>query len=89
VNTAVVIMKSLAYIPAQLTIPVGTTVIWTNQDTVSHTVSSGTPGALDGKFRSSTLTPGQAFSFTFNTAGSYPYFDEVYGSQMVGTVTVQ
>ncbi len=89
VNTAVVIMSSLAYVPAQLTVSVGTTVIWTNHDTVSHTVSSGTPGALDGKFRSDTLAPGQAFSFTFNTTGNYPYFDEIYGSQMTGAITVQ
>ena len=88
-NTAIVIMQSMAYIPAQLTITTGTTVIWTNRDTVTHTVSSGTGGALDGKFRSPQLGPNQSFSFTFNTAGPYPYFDEINGTQMTGTITVQ
>lgn len=88
-NTSVVIMQNIAYVPPTLTISVGQTVLWENMDSVSHTVSSGTPGNLDGKFRSSTLVPGQTFQFTFTTAGTYPYFCEIHGAQMTGTITVQ
>jgi LysM repeat protein len=88
-NTSVVVMQNIAYNPPALTISVGQTVLWENMDTVSHTVSSGTPGNLDNKFRSSTLPPGQTFSFQFTTAGTYPYFCEIHGASMVGTITVQ
>jgi len=35
------------------------------------------------------LTPQQTFSFTFTVPGSYPYFCEIHGAQMTGTITVQ
>lgn len=88
-NTGVVIMQNIAFLPNVITISVGQTVLWWNADSLSHTVSSGAPGALDGKFRSSQLAPGQSFSFTFTQAGTYPYFCEIYGARMTGTVTVQ
>ncbi|MCL4394444.1 MAG: LysM peptidoglycan-binding domain-containing protein [Chloroflexi bacterium] len=88
-NTAVVIMQSNAYVPNNVTITAGMTVLWENADTGNHTVSSGTPGNLDGNFRSDTIAPGGSFSFTFSTAGTYPYFDEIVGAAMTGTVTVQ
>ena len=87
-NTAIVNIQYNAYIPSQVTIPVGTTVIWTNHDTISHTVTSGV-GAPDNKFDSGILAPNQSYSHTFNATGSYPYYDGILGSQMSGTVTVQ
>jgi LysM repeat protein len=88
-NTAVVIMQNILFLPQQLTVTRGTTVIWKNTDSVNHTVTSGTPGAPDGKFRSPQLAPNQTFSWTFNDAGTYPYFDEIFGAQMTGTIIVQ
>ncbi len=88
-NTGVVIMQNIAFVPNVITIHTGQFVLWTNADSVTHTVSSGTPGALDGKFRSNQLAPGQSFSFTFTQVGSYPYFCENHGASMIGTVNVQ
>jgi len=89
-GTAVIIMLNNAYSPNPQTITVGTTVRWTNTETATnHTVTSGTPGAPDGKFSSGTLTPTQAFSYTFTQAGTYPYFDEILGASMTGTIIVQ
>ncbi len=52
-----------------LTVPVGTTVTWTNQDDQLHTVT-----AADGGFDSGFLREGESWSFTFATPGEYEYF---------------
>jgi len=63
--------------------------LWQNTETVTHSVTSGTPGAPDGKFRSvPPLGTGKTFSFTFTNPGAYPYFSEL-DQNMVGTITVQ
>jgi plastocyanin len=66
-----------------LTVTVGATVAWTNQDDVPHTVT-----AEDGKFKSKFLNKGQIFSFTFREAGSFKYFCEVHPDVMRATVVV-
>ena len=52
-----------------LTVPVGTTVIWTNEDSTMHTVT-----ALDGTFDSGFLDNGDSWSFTFDVPGEYEYY---------------
>jgi plastocyanin len=65
-------------------VAVGTTVTWTNEDTVPHTVTqTGGSGFQSGK-----LDPGATFSFTFDTAGSFDYFCEFHAN-MKGTITVK
>ena len=76
-------------------IKVGTTVTWINTSGAAHTVTSGQPGAPDGKFDSgiqNLLMPNNqgaasTFTFTFQTAGSYPYFCQIHPG-MIGLVTV-
>ncbi len=51
-----------------LRIPVGTTVTWTNDDTVMHTVT-----AADGSFDSGFLDPGDTWSYTFEEPGEFDY----------------
>ncbi len=80
VNT--VNITSTGYDPAIISVPSGTTVTWTNTDTVSHTVKSKT-----GDFDSGSVSGGQRFSWTFNTAGSYDYGD-TNNASMSGTVIV-
>ena len=76
------------YIPAEVSISVGETVTWSNDDTAAHTVTSGTPsGGPDGNFDSSLFMAGTTFSHTFDTAGEYPYFCMVH-PWMIGTVQV-
>lgn len=83
-------LKNTAYNPNVITVHVGTTVVWTNNETngVQHTVTSGTPGAPSGLFDSGTLNPGQTFQFTFNSVGTFPYYCRIHGEAMTGTVTV-
>ena len=75
------------YIPAQITVGVGETVTWSNDDTAAHTVSSGTiEGGPDGLFDSGLFTAGTTFSQTFEEEGTFDYFCVVH-PWMVGSVT--
>jgi plastocyanin len=77
------------YIPAEVTVSVGATVTWTNDDTAAHTVTSGTPtDGPDGIFDSSIVMSGNTFEYTFEEAGDYDYFCIVH-PWMTGKVTVE
>ncbi|WP_238598783.1 cupredoxin domain-containing protein [Saccharothrix sp. ALI-22-I] len=77
-------ISGYAYSPATLTVNVGDTVTWTNQDTAPHNVvvTSGPE-----KFTSPTLQKGQSYTFTFTKAGSYQYYCSVH-PDMKASVTV-
>ena len=76
------------YIPASVTINVGDTVLWTNDDTAAHTVTSGSPTeGPSGVFDSSLVMGGATYEFTFNESGSYDYFCMVH-PWMIGDVQV-
>ena len=77
---------NLAYNPAELTVQVGDTVTWTNNDGLAHTATSdpGAPAAFD----SSTIAPGGTFQFTFDVVGTYAYHCAIHAS-MHGTVVVE
>ncbi|MEE9262694.1 MAG: plastocyanin/azurin family copper-binding protein [Dehalococcoidia bacterium] len=75
------------FILQDLTIEVGTRVIWANRDISSHTSTSGTPGNITGLFDRRTLSTDRSFSFTFNQAGTFPYFCKIHPF-MQATVTV-
>ena len=56
-------------------VDVGEKVTWQNQDTLYHTVTSGTPGdGPDGLFDSGLIDTYLYFSYTFEEAGTYDYF---------------
>ncbi|MDH3361780.1 MAG: PEFG-CTERM sorting domain-containing protein [Nitrosopumilus sp.] len=74
------------YIPSKITIHPGDKVVWSNDDTAAHTVTSGTPAnGSDGKFDSSLFMAGTTFSHTFDTLGEYPYYCIVH-PWMIGSV---
>lgn len=77
------------YIPYEITIDVGTEVVWSNDDTAGHTVTSGTiEGGPDGIFDSGLFMAGKTFSYRFESAGEYPYYCLVH-PWMTGIVTVE
>jgi len=88
-NSAVAIVAgastntSIAYSPNPLTISKGSSVTWTNNDTVTHTSTSDSGG-----WNSGNLAPGASFTATFATPGTYTYHCQVHPG-MIGTVTVQ
>jgi plastocyanin len=77
-----VTIAGFAFAPDKLTVKVGTTVKWTNNDSASHNVI-----ADDNSWGSTTLETGDSFSFTFNTAGTYAYHCGFHSS-MKATITV-
>jgi len=76
------------YLPGDISINAGDTVIWANIDTAAHTVTSGTPtDGPDGTFDSSLFMSGTTFEVTFDDSGSYDYFCMVH-PWMQGNVQV-
>jgi plastocyanin len=75
--------ESLQFQPATVTVEVGDTVTWSNEDGVPHTAT-----ADDDSFDTGNIAGGASASQTFATAGSFPYHCEVHPS-MTGTVVVQ
>jgi plastocyanin len=69
--------------PQTITVPVGTTVTWTNKDDIPHTIVS-----TDGVFKSKVRDTDEKFSYTFNKAGEYPYYCSIH-PKMTGRVVVQ
>ena len=77
------------YLPYEITISVGDTVTWSNDDSAAHTVSSGTVNAgVTGVFDSGLFMSGSTFEFTFEKAGKYDYFCMVH-PWMTGVVIVE
>ena len=75
-------ITNFAFAPADITVTVGETVMWTNTDSASHTVT-----ADDGSFDSGGIGPGATFTQAFTTAGTHTYHCTIHPS-MTGTVTV-
>ena len=76
------------YLPYEVTVAVGTTVTWSNDDNTVHTVTSGHPvSGIDELFDSGIFMFGDTFEFTFNDAGTFDYFCMVH-PWMVGIVYV-
>ena len=70
-----------------ITVPVGTTIVWTNMDNKSHTTTSGVPPNVSGIWDSPFLEEGQKFSHTFTEVGEFPYWCRIHPF-MTATVKV-
>lgn len=73
-------IANFAFSPDTITVKAGTKVTWTNEDSTVHTVS-----ATD--FESGEIKPGQSYSRTFSTPGTYDYRCSIHPS-MTGKVIV-
>jgi len=77
------------YIPLNLEVSTGTTVIWVNDDSVPHTIQSqDEKGAIIGLFNSAPLMTGETFEYTFDESGVYNYYCSLHPWR-VGIVTVR
>jgi plastocyanin len=81
-NTAVKI-DNFVFGPQTITVPVGTTVTWTNVDDIPHTAVS-----TDGVFKSKVMDTDEKFSYTFTKAGTYSYYCSVH-PKMTGQIVVK
>ena len=80
-----VLMSGMEFIPATITVSVGTTVTWSNSDAFAHTTTSNT-----GVWDSGNIAGGGSSAFKFTTPGTYPYQCTIHAAMgMRGTVIVQ
>ena len=77
-------IDNFSFAPTALTVPVGTTVTWVNQDDVPHNIRSSEGNIL----KSPVMDTDQKFSYTFTKAGTYPYYCGIH-PKMTGKVLVQ
>lgn len=77
-------IQGFKFNPTPLTITVGDSVTWTNQDTAPHTATSDTPGVFD----TGMLQKGDSKTLTFNQPGTFTYHCSVHPN-MHATLIVQ
>ena len=76
--------EGIAFNPAEVTVSVGDTVTWTNNDSVGHDVTADSFSSGDA----GGMSPGDNFEHTFDEAGSFDYVCTVHPG-MEGTVVVE
>jgi len=74
---------NMAFSPVTITVTAGSTITWTNNDNMTHTVT-----ADDSSFDSGNITMGSKYSKTFSTAGTYTYHCTIHPN-MKGTIIVK
>lgn len=81
-DDAAVKIGNFTFGPQEMKVKAGTTVTWTNEDDIPHTVVS------PNNFRSKAIDSDEKFSFTFTTPGTYKYFCSLH-PHMTGTIVVE
>ena len=83
-----VYMRHEKFSPSHIEVVLGTTVTWTNQDTVPHNVTiSPVVISSSNDWESRLLYPGQSFSYTFTSHGTFQYHCQEHPG-MIGAVIV-
>ena len=80
-NEATVGIADFTFTPASVNIPVGGSVVWTNNDKQQHTATSA------GNFDAGAIQPGTSTTVAFDKAGSFTYICSFHPF-MTGTVVV-
>lgn len=81
-NSNTIYMRNSVFSNTNLTVTVGGTVVWINDDNMIHTVT-----ANNGSFNSGDIQVNGSFSKTFNATGAYPYHC-IHHTNMTGTIVV-
>ena len=77
-------IDNFAFVPATLTVRVGSTVTWTNHDEEPHTIA-----ASDGSFHSPGMGSQATYSHTFPTAGKFDYVCSIHPFMHATVVVTQ
>jgi len=80
-----VLITNFAFEPQELNVTVNSSVIWTNEDSVPHTIVTDKDAATE--IKSEQFNKGETFEFNFTTVGTYPYHCSVHPS-MTGVIQV-
>ena len=84
----IVTIGDLFFRPSSLNISVGQSVSFQNNGDLPHTSTSGTPSARSDLWHSGTLSSGESFVVTFDSAGTFSYFCAIHPNDMQATITV-
>ncbi len=76
-DTVEIAIGDFFFNPPNVAINPGDTVIWTNEGSMTHTVTSGQDCTPDGEWDSGVLSPGESFSLVFEETGTFPYLCDV------------
>ena len=76
-------IDNFTFAPQRVTVKVGTTVTWINDDDIPHAIASTT-----NAFRSKVMDTEDKFSFTFTTPGTFQYFCSLH-PHMTATIVVE
>jgi plastocyanin len=87
-SPAGVTVQIFQFRPTPVEVPAGSKVTFTNQDDITHTVTSGTPESRDGKFSHQLAGKGATATVELTQPGVYPYFCERHRS-MRGEIRVK
>ncbi len=80
-------LTNSCYLPPNVTINSGQTIVWVNDDRAFHTVTGGYYDVFDGTFDSGHMNPSDTFSYTFDDVGEFHYYCRLH-PWMEGTVIV-
>jgi plastocyanin len=75
--------NDLSFDPPQISVPTGSIVSWTKEDSIQHTVTSDEEGLFDA----GPISPGNTFENAFDTPGEFGYHCAIHPF-MTGVVTV-
>ena len=76
------------YIPSYYVTKLEEPVIWKNEDSAFHSVTSGSYGEPDGMFDSGHIDPYGIFSYKFEETGMHPYYCTLH-PWMAGNIKVE
>ena len=84
-TTTKVTIDNFSFTPAEIDVPVGARVTWTNNDDIPHTVTDAADPRAN---KSPPLDTGESYSRSFDKPGTYRYFCSLH-PHMQGTVVVR
>ncbi|MBI3459044.1 cupredoxin domain-containing protein [Candidatus Azambacteria bacterium] len=79
-STTNVNIENFSFVPEEINIKKGETVVWTEKDDAPHTVTASNKEDFSG---SGTLLKGDTYSFTFNKVGSFTYRCKFHSNMIV------
>jgi nitrite reductase (NO-forming) len=92
IATGATTLGNKAFSPEHVKVKVGGTIIWTNDDSNIHTVTSGIPntpnaGQVFDSGLTSLISPSKTYSHKFTNTGEFSYFCRLHPT-MVGEIEV-
>jgi len=84
-GTENVAIENFSFIPDAITVEKGTRVLWTNNDSADHTVTSIGSGPL----KSPTLSTGETYAATFNEVGTFEYQCTIHPSMRARVIVTE